>query len=792
MSKLAFKIPALVFLAALVAGLGNSLTGIFLSSQAQQEAVERQLSTVVQDRALALGHYLESIHIDLVTLSSSPAAYEAIVEFKAGWNGFSAAGPTKALQAAYITDNPNPTGAKDELDRAEGPEEYHQTHAHFHPWYRSFLRAKGFYDIFLFDTNGNLVYTVFKELDYATNFVNGEYAETGLGRVYRQALANPGDVAFDDFEPYSPSFGAPASFIATAVTDDSGRTVGVLAFQMPIDRLNAVMQEPSGLGETGDTVIVGVDKLRRSDSRFASESALLKDTIAWPGTETVLAGGAGVAEGDVNGIPSLVGYAPVEFEGTTWGVLASVSDAEAFASREDLIFYEVLIGGTILLAALVAGILFSRTITTPLSRIIGVMSTVSTGSYGVDVPEQGRGDEVGDIARALEVFRQNGQEAERLRTEQEEMRERAETERVESLRNMARTVEEESGRAVEQVSGETTQMAAQAEEMSRSAAQVEQNSQAVAAAAQEALANAESVSAATEELARSIEEISARVVEGASTARTAMDVGQESEATIQTLSAAAQQIGNVAVLIDDIAQQTGLLALNATIEAARAGEAGKGFAVVASEVKSLAAQTARATGDISSQIQEIQSITQRSVDAVRSMVERIQAIDEISTSVATAVEEQQAATQEIARNVSETAMAAREVASNIELVSSEARSNMDTAARVRSASEQVKDAIENLKQVVVRVVRTSAPEVDRREQQRSDLREPGTLTVGSSQYDVTVTNLSEGGVGVELSAGAELPSAGGGRAEISSPSVGRRQVTIAGKSGRNIGLRFAG
>jgi methyl-accepting chemotaxis protein len=146
----------------------------------------------------------------------------------------------------------------------------------------------------------------------------------------------------------------------------------------------------------------------------------------------------------------------------------------------------------------------------------------------------------------------------------------------------------------------------------------------------------------------------------------------------------------------------------------------------------------------------------------------------------------------VARNVSETAMAAREVASNIELVSSEARSNMDTAARVRSASEQVKDAIENLKQVVVRVVRTSAPEVDRREQQRSDLREPGTLTVGSSQYDVTVTNLSEGGVGVELSAGAELPSAGGGRAEISSPSLGRRQVTIAGKSGRNIGLRFAG
>lgn len=183
MSKLTFKIPALVFLAAMVAGLGNGLTGIILSSQAQREAIERQLETVVNDRAAALEQYLATIRTDLVTLSSSPVAYEAIMEFKGGWTEFFAAGPTQALQAAYITDNPNPTGQKDELDRADGPEGYHETHAHFHPWYRTFLRAKGFYDIFLFDTNGNLVYTVFKELDYATNFNDGEYAESGLGRV---------------------------------------------------------------------------------------------------------------------------------------------------------------------------------------------------------------------------------------------------------------------------------------------------------------------------------------------------------------------------------------------------------------------------------------------------------------------------------------------------------------------------------------------------------------------------------------------------------------------------------
>ena len=790
MSKLTFKIPALIFLAALIAGLGNSLVGMILSSAAQQEAVERQLETVVDDRALALKSYLETIRSDLISLSSSPVAFAAIRSFNDDWSALPGGTPTDFLQAAYITDNPNPAGSKDELDRAQGSQGYHETHGYYHPWYRSFLRAKGFYDIFLFDTEGNLIYTVFKELDYATNFVDGPYASTGLGRVYQGALAAKGDVVFDDFEGYSPSNGAPASFIARSVTDNDGTVVGVLAFQMPIDRLNEVMQESAGLGETGDTVIVGTDGLRRSDSRFATESALLEETIAWPGTENALAGGEGVIEGDIGGREKLIGYRSVNFIGTTWGVLASIDSAEAFAAEKEMILFELLMGGAVLLFALIAGVLFSRTITTPLGRITGVMSTVSAGAYAVEVPERDRKDEIGDIARALEVFRRNGQEADKMRGEQERMRERNEEERVEALRAMARTVETESGKAVENVSDETTLMANQAQDMARSAGQVEQNSQAVAAAAQEALANVESVSAATEELAASIEEISARVNDGATNAREAMSVGRESQATIESLAEAAKQIGTVVVLIDDIAQQTGLLALNATIEAARAGDAGKGFAVVASEVKNLASQTAKATGEITGQIHEIQAITERSVEAVRTMVERIGTIDEISTSVATAVEEQQAATQEIARNVSETASAARDVASNIELVSAEARSNMDAASAVQAASVNVKAAIENLKQLVVRVVRSSAPEVDRREGPRTTTSEGATLLLGLDRYAVTIVDTSDGGLGVELGEGVDL-TAGDTRGEISSQRLGKRPVIVAGRSGRHIGLKFA-
>ncbi len=787
-SRLSFKIPALVLAGALVAGIGNGLTGAILSNQAQEAAAEAQLETIAQGRAGALSSYMQTIKDDLTTLANSPAAYDALSNFSATWDWIPG-GATETLQKAYITDNPHPTGSKEELDKAEGDFAYNGIHASFHPWYRDFLRTKGFYDIFLFDLDGNLIYTVFKELDYATNFVDGPYADSGLGRVFRAAAERPDVVHFDDFTPYAPSYGAPASFIATGIRNNKGKVLGVLAFQMPIDCLNSVMQDPVGLGETGDTVIVGADRMRRSDSRFASESGILSDEITWPGSDRVLAGETGWALGEIGDRGVVTAFTPVEFEGTTWGVLASIDQAEAFAAGRDLVFYEIVIGGGVVLATLIAGVLFAQTITGPLSRMLGVMKQVSDGDYTVDVPEQGRKDEVGDIARALEGFRQSGGEAERLRGEQEELRQRGEAERADAMRGMAQTVETESGRAVDSVSEETKHMSTRADEMAQSAERVEHDSQAVATAAQQALSNAEAVSAATEELAASIEEIASRVSDSAATARTAMEVGEQSQSTIQSLSEAADQIGTVAVLIDGIAEQTGLLALNATIEAARAGEAGKGFAVVANEVKSLSAQTAKATGEISSQIQEIQTITQKSVEAVRSMVQRIHEVDSLSASVASAVEQQQAATQEIARNVSETASAARDVSTNIERVSTEARSNRDNAAGVQSASEKVRESIEELRGAVVRVVRTATPEVDRRSSPREPENQPARLTVQGVAHDVVVTDLSERGAGVAPS--HEIPGlAVGVEAEITCSSLGRRRVRVVNLGGDNVGLEF--
>ncbi len=330
--------------------------------------------------------------------------------------------------------------------------------------------------------------------------------------------------------------------------------------------------------------------------------------------------------------------------------------------------------------------------------------------------------------------------------ERAERERQAEADRRRALEDMAGTVEREAGSAVEQVAQRTKAMADDAESMAGSADRVSQNSQGVAAAADEALANAQAVASATEELAASIREIAAQVSHAGSVTKSAVTDSQATQSAILSLSEEVAKIGEIANLIGDIASQTNLLALNATIEAARAGEAGKGFAVVAGEVKNLANQTARSTEEISRQIATIQAATQGAVSAVSGIGRTIATIDEISTAIAAAMEEQSAATQEISRNVVETSSAAREVADLIARVSQDARETGEQAGNVRINSDEVSHSIQALRQVLVRVVRTSTKEADRRKLPRYavDL----ACTVRAPEMDgveCRVIELSEGG-----------------------------------------------
>ncbi|MBI1245157.1 MAG: HAMP domain-containing protein [Alphaproteobacteria bacterium] len=440
------------------------------------------------------------------------------------------------------------------------------------------------------------------------------------------------------------------------------------------------------------------------------------------------------------------GTGAYDYPGLGWSVLVRVPVDEAFAGIDNVsrIIFGVVAASLVVI--LLGGLAIGSIAVRPINALTNAMVALAGGNYETEVPGVGRKDELGAMAASVQVFKDNGIEAQRLRAQQERLAEEAEQQKKKALMDMAETVERETANAVEQIATSTHQVTGAAEGMSKLAEEVSADSQAVAAASEEALVNAQTVSSAAEELSASIREISGQVARASTVTRTAVDSSEKAQTTIRSLSDAVTKISEVTKLIGQIAGQTNLLALNATIEAARAGDAGKGFAVVASEVKNLANQTGRSTEDIDRQVGEIQTATEAAVNAVAEIGERIREIDQVASAIAAAMEEQGAATQEIARNVGQTAEAAREVSSKIQNVSREADTVGTRATEVRTAIGSVSSSLDELKRILVRVVRTSTTDADRRKYPRYAVRATIDVTDGAGKkLPAKLIDCSEGG-----------------------------------------------
>lgn len=418
--KIGTKLP--IIMVALVALTAVILTAvsIFMTRTIVTQFAEKNLQSLAVLKTERIEFLFEVVERDLILQSHSTFVADALVDFTLAYEELGE-NVEDLLRQDYITDNPHPLGEKDLLISADTGSEYDAAHSFYHPTFDELQNRMDYYDVFLFDPEGNLIYSVFKENDYATNMITGKWRNSGLAQAFRSAAdkdrSDPPN--YVDFAPYEPSNFAPAAFMSKPVFDATDTLIGVLVYQMPIDQLNTAAADLRGVGETAAGFVVGPDFLMRSDTHQSEGDDILSTTVDTQYVRAGLSGEQGVFDAASFGGSDAIGsYAPIQFGGVNWVYVVQITKDEIFADLPKAFMTIALISLGVVSVVVITSIYTSRRITSPLRNLTSVVVKVAQGELEARVPETNRGDEIGELARATEVFRKTAEDMERLHEEQ--------------------------------------------------------------------------------------------------------------------------------------------------------------------------------------------------------------------------------------------------------------------------------------------------------------------------------------------------------------------------------------